>query len=189
MDQDWISQYYGDLPDDKSKKEEPAPKNPPQPEPPPQKSSEQKPKTEVSSKKKENPPPKKSSKKLIKDTLLLWIIEQAELREEERLAKERAREPQVHETIRVALEKSKEIDKRLGEILSQSGFTGQSLKDYLSNPNNFTQQQWKFVNNYRMTMQNKLKSIMGGKPLPEIKKKSDPKKKSIGSRKHWLDMR
>lgn len=75
------------------------------------------------------------------------------------------------------------IHKQLEEVYQLTGWTPQYLKTFFNNANNFSLEEWEFVNRERKKMGVKEKK---GTADSTVKK---TRKKNIGNRRNWLPMR
>lgn len=91
-----------------------------------------------------------------------------------------------------------EIDKKLDAIYQKTGLTPSYIRNYLSNPNNFSPIEWTIIQKDRQT---RLSALMGATKVEEMmnkprlseqeieKKARDRRGKMVGGRKNWIPMK
>lgn len=91
-------------------------------------------------------------------------------------------------------QKQEELNRRLDEAYSSLGHTRDSLKDFLDNPNNFSDTTWKSLKQQREEYEQKIDKMVYSETTQELKqaaKRQEERKrkgKSVGFRRNWLSM-
>lgn len=167
MEPDWISEYYGKLPESEGpKREEKAPVTPPP-----------------------LPPKKKESK--TRET-------QNENVEIERVSPTSNTfvfsDPELKSRFDSMMKQRDEVERAVDELYLKSGLDRRVISNYLSNPQNFSPEQWKWVSREKKRLEDTIWKIVGleGKRAHEmrqqVKKAHEHKGKMLGGRKRWISM-
>lgn len=88
-----------------------------------------------------------------------------------------------------------ELMVKLDEVYKKGGITYDEIERFLNNPQNFTEKQWKLLQEQREMYQEKLNALVGKKNSEKrdksLKKKTSEERsrKTLGSRKKWIPMR
>ncbi len=109
--------------------------------------------------------------------------------------KELGVEPEMKEIFGKIDNMRQEIVTKMENVFQKGGISQDELGEYLHNPDNFSDQEWKFVSGRRDEIMNDLWKLVG-KNTKEVHKKKKKKKvsgerkrKTLGSRKKWIPMR
>lgn len=92
-------------------------------------------------------------------------------------------------------EMKNELALKLEELYQKAEMSTQETEAYLSNQANFSDKQWKLLQEQQEIYKNKLKDLFGKKDIEKQKKKVKKKsteersRKTLGSRKKWIPMR
>jgi uncharacterized protein YoxC len=85
-----------------------------------------------------------------------------------------------------------DINRKLEEMYQKAGWTADSVKDYLNNPNNFNSTDWQHIQDQRKQLLGKVKQAINQGQEEKIDKDKIGKErraKTLGARKNWLPMR
>lgn len=91
-------------------------------------------------------------------------------------------------------QKQDELNRRLDDAYSSLGHTRDSLKDFLDNPNNFSDTVWKSLKQQREEYEQKINQMIGSEATQQLKQtakrqeETKRKGKSVGFRRNWLSM-
>lgn len=100
----------------------------------------------------------------------------------------------IYETLKKMQERHIDITKKLEEAFQKSGIDPQELSKYCENPDNFTSSQWTQFLQRKEAIELEVTglskdSFKEKKDLKEkVKISKERRGKTLGSRKHWLDM-
>lgn len=92
-------------------------------------------------------------------------------------------------------EMHRDIDNKIEEVSNKHGISKEQVMQYLSNPANFTPEQWVFLSGKQQAFFNKIQSNLGSTAeLPAGKESStttveNRKNKLAGSRRKWIPTR
>jgi hypothetical protein len=92
-------------------------------------------------------------------------------------------------------EMRRDIDNKIEEVSKKHGISREQVMQYLSNPANFTPEQWAFLSGKQQAFFNNIQSNLGGAAeLPAGKESStttaeNRKNKLAGSRRKWIPTR
>jgi len=109
---------------------------------------------------------------------------------EDQEKEDRELQKQLKETLKLR----DQIEESVSKVLSELRMSRQEFSDYLSNPNNFTDAEWGFVQRHKESLFENIWSKLGREEKEKIEKKKvkekgqKRKRKMIGARKKWIQM-
>lgn len=102
---------------------------------------------------------------------------------------------QVASLFEKAKKMRQEIDQKLQEVYDKTGMTRKEVENYMSNPKNFTVQEWQNIQIGRKDWEGRLYGILGQEykekraKIVQDQSSKERKGKTLGARKNWIPVR